>query len=476
MFGWTEEEMMGKPLPPAFGSRDERVRLMAALRRGELITVETTRVRKDGVLINIMISAAPLAGPDGSPSGVVAVIADITEQKRLEDQLRQAQKMEAVGRLAGGIAHDFNNLLTIITGYDEMLLNSLPAETRERGYAQEILNSAEKASALTRQLLAFSRRQVANPTLLDINQVISDLTKMLRRLIGEDIDLVIVPGRDVIAVKADKGHIEQIVINLVVNARDAMPAGGRITIETGLADLGPDRTPMELGAAAGRFVSMSVTDTGQGMSEEVRSRLFEPFFTTKPEGHGTGLGLSTVYGIVRQNHGDIWVYSEPGKGSSFKVYLPAEDRSPQTELDPEDRILQQGKETVLLVEDEAGLRGMIQELLARLGYTVLTAANGLEAIRIASRHPQPIDLLLTDVVLPKESGSELAERVLRLRPHTRVLFMSGYPPETCVQHGVLQARAEFLEKPFALEALATKVRAVLDGNDPAANPKLPPAA
>jgi two-component system cell cycle sensor histidine kinase/response regulator CckA len=464
MFGWTEAEMLGRPLPPEPPGKHaaERTRLLESVRRGERVTLETARLRRDGTTLDLSISAAPLAGPDGSPAGVVAVITDVTERKRLEDQLRQAQKMEAVGRLAGGIAHDFNNLLTVITGYDEMLLNSLPADTRPRAYALEILQSAEKASALTKQLLDFSRRQVGYPALLDINPVVANLSKMLRRLISENIELVIQPASGMGTVKADPGQIEQIVINLVVNARDAMPGGGRISVETGVTDLGEDRAQMHFGAEPGRYVFIAVTDTGQGMTQKTKNRIFEPFFTTKGQGKGTGLGLSTIYGIVKQNNGDIRVSSEPGKGSTFTVYFPVTNALPESIGTLDSPVLQSGKETILVVEDEAGLRVMIQELLERLGYTVLTASNSQEAIQISSVHPGSVDLLLTDVVLPKSNGRDLAERLRYLRRHTRVLYMSGYPSETVAQNGVLRPGAEFLEKPFTPESLAKKVREVLD--------------
>jgi len=450
MFGWSEEEILGRPLPSSPGKTVEGLRIIEAVRRGESLTVETVCQRKDGASIDVSISAAPLDGKDRIPAAVVAVITDITESKRLADQLRQAQKMEAVGRLAGGIAHDFNNLLTVIAGYGEMLLNSLAEGGRPRAYAMEVLQAAERAAALTRQLLAFSRRHVERPALLDINPVVVSLSNMLQRLIGEDMELVILPHSEAVTVRADPGQIEQVIINLVVNARDAMPRGGRITIETGVAGLHPDR-----------YASISVTDTGHGMTEKTKGRIFEPFFTTKGQGEGTGLGLSTIYGIVEQNHGEIHVYSERGKGTMFEVYFPLVDDPPEAVRSSESYALEGGQETILLVEDEAGLRILMQELLERLGYTVLAAASSQEAIGLAGAHPGNVDLLLTDVVMPKASGSELAKRLRHVRRGARVLYMSGYPSEMVVQHGVLDPGVAFLEKPFTPETLAKKVREVL---------------
>jgi len=459
MFGWSESEVLGHRLPP--DSSDWLLREAAG--RCESITKETTRRKKDGSFVEVTISAGPLAGPGGATAGAVAVITDITERKRLEQQLQQAQKMDAVGRLAGGVAHDFNNLLTVITGYDEMLLNGLAENSRAHGYALEILGAAEKACALTKQLLAFSRHEVTHPALLDINPVVSGVSNMLRRLIGEDVELVLLLNPTMATVRADPGQIEQIVINLVVNARDAMPGGGRVTIETGVAELGEDYTQKHLDVKPGRYVCISVTDTGQGMAQTTQTHIFEPFFTTKSMGKGTGLGLSTIYGIVKQNNGNIWVYSEPGKGSTFKIYLPAVDEQPQVSPAGAAAVLQKGSETILLVEDESGLREMVQELLERQGYTVLPAASSHEAIRICGSYPGPVHLLLTDVVLPTSSGHELARRLLHFRRHIRVLFMSGYPAETIMQRGVLEPGAAFLEKPFTPEVLARKVREALGG-------------
>jgi len=456
MFGWCESEVLGR--------KSDWWELGGAARRSASITKEATLRKKDGTFVEVAISAGPLTGPGGAQAGAVSVITEITEQKRLEEQLRQAQKMDAVGRLAGGVAHDFNNLLTVIIGYGEMLMNGLSADTRPREYALEVLRAAEKACTLTKQLLAFSRRQVTYPVLLDINPVVAGVSNMLRRLIAEDVELVLLLNPTLGTVRADPGQIEQIIINLVVNARDAMPGCGRITIETGIAELGVEYAQTHLDVKPGRYVCISVSDTGQGMAPATQSHIFEPFFTTKEVGKGTGLGLSTIYGIVKQNNGSIWVYSEPGKGSTFKIYLPAIDERPHIEPSGGHAVLERGDETILLVEDEPGLREMARELLEGQGYTVLSAADSQEAMRICNGHPGPVDLLLTDLVLPTGSGSELARRLHALRRQIRVLFMSGYPAETIVERGVLEPGAIFLEKPFTPDALAKKVRQALDGS------------
>jgi two-component system, cell cycle sensor histidine kinase and response regulator CckA len=455
MFGWSESEVLGR--------KSDWRELGEAARRSGSITKEATLRKKDGTYVEVAISAGPLAGVGGAHAGAVSVITEITERKRLEEQLRQAQKMDAVGRLAGGVAHDFNNLLTVIIGYGEMLMNGLVADTRPREYALEVLRAADKACSLTKQLLAFSRRQVTYPVLLDINPVVAGVSNMLRRLIAEDVELVLLLNPTLGTVRADPGQIEQIIINLVVNARDAMAGCGRITIETGIAELGDEYAQTHLDVRPGRYVCISVTDTGQGMAQTTQSHIFEPFFTTKEVGKGTGLGLSTIYGIVKQNNGSIWVYSEPGKGSTFKIYLPAVDERPQLEPSGGRAVLERGDETILLVEDEPGLREMARELLEGQGYTVLAAADSQEAIRICNGHPGPVDLLLTDLVLPTASGNELARRLHGLRSQIRVLFMSGYPAETIVERGVLEPGAIFLEKPFTPDALAKKVRQALDG-------------
>jgi nitrogen-specific signal transduction histidine kinase len=390
------------------------------------------------------------------------VVTDITEQRRLEEELRQAQKMEAVGQLAGGVAHDFNNLLTVINGYNQLLMTSLPEGGRPRNYAQEVMQAAQRASSLTKQLLAFSRRQVTQPKLVDISVIVQNMTKMLRRLINEDIDLVTTLPPLRYKVLADPSQIEQIVLNLAVNARDAMPNGGKLTISTTEVVLDEHYTRTHLEAQPGPHVQISVSDTGHGMDAEIKRRVFEPFFTTKALGKGTGLGLSTVYGIVKQAGGNIWLYSEPGIGSTFKVYLPAQtaDAHPEAFVPASSNF--RGIETVLVVEDEDGLRKLVVELLQQLGYRVLAAADGEEALKACTSHDGFIHLLLTDVVMPRANGKEIAKYLSKLRPAMRVLFMSGYPDETILHHGVLAPGVAFLQKPFTQEALGMKVREVLD--------------
>lgn len=396
---------------------------------------------------------------------------DITERKRAEEalyrsqeQLRQSQKMEAVGRLAGGVAHDFNNLLTAIRGYSELLLTSLSPEDPLREDIEEIKKAATRAASLTYQLLVFSRRQVFTSQVLDLNTVVINTEKMLRRLIGEDINLVTRLEPMLGCVKADPGQIEQVILNLAINARDAMPQGGTLIIETANVELDTASARQHIGAQAGSYVMLAVTDTGCGMDAETRSHIFEPFFTTKEQGKGTGLGLSTVYGIVTQNDGHISVYSELGRGTTFKIYLPQVNGV--VEAAAEERILStplQGLETILVVEDEEAVRRLARRVLRESGYTVLEAHHGSEALLICERYEGPIPLLLTDVVMPGMGGRELAERLRPLRPEMKVLYMSGYADNAIFHHTMLGPDAAFLEKPFTPELLTRKVRAVLDG-------------
>lgn len=393
----------------------------------------------------------------------VVVAREITERKQLEAQLVQAQKMEAVGRLAGGVAHDFNNLLTAILGYGEMLLLDLPADDPRHYYAAQIISTAEHASALTRQLLAFGRKQIIQPRILNLNEVILGMEKMLRRLLGEDLEMVSLLEPVLGAVKADPGQMDQVIMNLAVNARDAMPLGGLLTIETENVDLDEAYAGDHLEVSPGPYVMLAVSDTGTGMDAATQAHIFEPFFTTKEPGKGTGLGLSTVFGIVKQSRGHIWVYSELGKGTTFKVYLPrvAEPAAPLHPVAAPAASLQ-GSETILVVEDDEQLRDVICQTLRAYGYTVLEARHGNEAILVCGRHQGPIHLVLTDVVMPGISGAELIERLAPLGRKIKVLFMSGYTEDTAVLHSLLAAGVPFLEKPFKMLNLATKVREVLD--------------
>ncbi len=422
--------------------------------------------RKDGAPISVRLSGRTFTGEQESLFFELFA-EDVTEQRRLEQQLRQAQKMEAVGRLAGGIAHDFNNLLMVISGYCEFLLERIGSDPALRGPAQEIANASNRATSLTRQLLAFSRKQMLTPKVLDLNEVVTENLKMLNRLIGEDIDLVMVPGTELGAVKADPGQIEQVIMNLAVNARDAMPRGGRLTIETSNVTLDADYARFHAPVSPGEYIMLAISDTGQGMDVETQNHIFEPFFTTK--GHkGTGLGLSTVYGIIKQSGGYIWVYSESGKGTSFKIYLPRVSATGET-IDVqqhESAAVEVGHETILVVEDELNLRRLARQYLEKQGYTVLEAADGSAAITISSSYPGPIHLLLTDVIMPGMNGKELAQRLTSLRPETRVLYMSGYTENVIGHNGTLDNGVTLLPKPFTLPALRSKVREVLNAPSP----------
>ena len=389
---------------------------------------------------------------------------DVTERRALEQQLRQAQKMEAVGRLAGGIAHDFNNLLMVISGYSEFLLGQIGDDPGMRGHAQEIANAAARATSLTRQLLAFSRKQMLDPKIVDLNGVVAENVKMLTRVIGEDIDLVMVPGPDIGAVKADPGQIEQVIMNLAVNARDAMPHGGKLTIETANVTLDANYARFHAPVKPGDYVMLAISDTGMGMDADTQAHIFEPFYTTKGL-KGTGLGLSTVYGIVKQSEGYIWLYSEAGKGTSFKIYLPrfsATGEVPALQPALAQEPPSPGHETILLVEDEENLRRLARQSLENQGYRVIDAPDGATAIQISQAHKGPIHLLLTDVIMPGMNGRELANKVAPTRPEMRVLYMSGYTENHIGHNGTLDEGITLLQKPFSLPALKAKVREMLD--------------
>jgi signal transduction histidine kinase/CheY-like chemotaxis protein len=407
----------------------------------------------------------PVLGPTGELTYIIHRVEDVTEVVRLERQgnEQQSQRMEALGRLAGGVAHDFNNLLGVITGYGELLGRNLQDDTRLTRYVGDILKAAERAGGLARQLLAFSRKQVLQPRVLDLNAVVADTEKLLRRLIGEDVMLVTVLEDPLGRVKADPGQIEQVLMNLAVNARDAMPRGGRLTIETANVDLDAAFVRLRPGVEPGPYVMIAVSDTGHGIKQETLGHVFEPFFTTKAAGKGTGLGLATVHGIVKQSGGHVWVYSEPEHGATFKVYLPrTRDTAPPPLTEKTEHAMPQGAETVLLVEDETGLRELVRECLEGSGYRVLEARQAGHALEIAEDYAGPIHLLVTDVVMPGMSGRELAERLALPQPGMKVLYMSGYTDDAVVLHGVLAEEMAFLQKPFTINALARKVRALLD--------------
>ena len=445
----------------AFRAADLRVMV-----RGEpILNAAETQTRADGRMFHLLVSKVPLRDTTGQVSGVLGVYQDVTEYRRMEEQFRQAQKMEAVGRLAGGVAHDFNNLLTVINGYSEIVHYTLPSGDPNRELVGEITKAGERAAGLTRQLLAFSRQTILEPKVLDVNALVRNLENMLRRLLGEDIDLITLLAPDLGRVKADPGLLEQAVVNLCVNARDAMPRGGKITVETSETDLQPSYAEAHSDVPPGRYVQISVADTGEGMTPEVQARIFEPFFTTKEAGKGTGLGLSMVFGFVKQSGGHVRVHSEPGRGAEFKVYLPRFDDAPLSgKSGVYQRSMPLGTETILLVEDEDHVRALGQYVLRLCGYTVLDAANGTAAVKVAEGFQGTLHLLVTDVVMPGGMGGrEVAETVVAQHTETKVLFTSGYTDDAVVRHGVLEKGTHFLQKPFSPAALAQKVRDVLDG-------------
>jgi len=441
---------------------DERRRLVAQDTYTNQVyeELEATWKKKDGTRIRVQLSVRASRKPDGQVEFYEAFVRDITNQRQLEAQLAQAQKMEAIGRLAGGVAHDFNNLLTVILSYSDLLLEDLPAESSDREDVTQIRKAAQGASELTRQLLAFSRQQVLLPKVVDINASVSGIERLLTRVLREDIKLACTLASDAGMIRVDPGQLEQVIMNLAVNARDAMPGGGLLTIETANVDLDADYLRAHPMAKPGPYVMLAVTDTGMGMDAATQARIFEPFFTTKDVGKGTGLGLATVQGIVQQSGGFIWVYSEPDHGTVFKIYLPRVDEAPSQEaVTNADDV--RGTETILIAEDVPAVRAVTREMLKRYGYHVLEAADGLTALQVAADYKETIHLLLTDVVMPDLSGRDLAERFRALRPAMKVVFMSGYTDDAIVRHGILQEGIAYLQKPFTPVSLAKKVRVVL---------------
>ncbi len=461
----SADEILGQHVYSLYAENDQWFELADLLRVASPFKGLTAEwKRKNGTSTGVRISGR--AVPNGKPHGMVFELfaEDIAERRALEQQLRQSQKMEAVGRLAGGIAHDFNNLLMVISGYSEFLLERLGDEPQLRGPAQEIASAAERASSLTRQLLAFSRKQMLAPRIVSLNDIVTENLRMLTRMIGEDVDLVMTPGKNLWPVRADAGQIEQVIMNLAVNARDAMPSGGRLTIETSNVTLDDEYARFHAPLRAGDYVMVAISDTGQGMDSETQSHIFEPFFTTKGT-KGTGLGLSTVYGIVKQSGGYIWVSSELGVGTTFKIYMPrAASTGEPVQMAPpvEVRKAEPGTETILLVEDEANLRYLARQYLEKQGYKVIEAADGAVAMQIAVAHEAVIHLLLTDVIMPGMNGRELAQRISEIRPNIKILYMSGYTENAIGHNGMLDAGVQLLQKPFNLRDLRSKVREVLD--------------
>jgi len=462
--GYTRDEVLGRnPKILKSGLQDAGFYrdLWEVLARGDIWAGRLVNRRKDGSLVEQEGTISPVRDGAGRLTSYVAVTRDVTLEKRLEQQLSQAQKMEAVGRLAGGVAHDFNNVLGVITGYSEIVLKRLPVDDPLRDKLEQILKAADRAARLTHQLLAFSRKQVLQPRVVDLNVSVSDMETMVRRLIGEDIELVTALHVELGRVRADPGQVEQVILNLVVNARDAMPEGGLLTIRTRHADVSAASSPSPA-LAAGRYVVLAVSDTGSGMDAQTQAHIFEPFFTTKGIGKGTGLGLATVYGIVRQSDGDVLVDSQLGMGTTFEAYLPRVDA--ELALAPEERPLRarRGNETVLLVEDESMLREVLRETLEDNGYRVLVARDGAEALQAADGHSGPIALLITDVIMPGFSGLKVVERIMPTRPGMKVLYISGYSDESVLQHGMVAPGRAFLSKPFTSDVFLHELRGLLD--------------
>ena len=465
--GYTREETIGKnPRILKSGKQDDEFyrEMWAVLSQGNVWRGHLVNKRKDGALFEEDATISPVRDAAGRIVDYVAVKRDLSNEMRLEQQLFQAQKMEAVGRLAGGVAHDFNNLLGIITGYGEIVHKRMPKEDPLKAKMEQILKAADRAAGLTRQLLAFSRKQVLQPKILNLNTVVSEMEKMLRRLIGEDVAFStrLAPGLG--SVRADQGQIEQVLMNLAVNARDAMPDGGQIIVETCNADLDASNASARQPMPGGRYVMLAMTDTGSGIDTATQTQIFEPFFTTKGVGKGTGLGLSTVHGIVKQSEGSIWVESKVGVGTTFKVFLPRIDEEASAPHLVSRGPLPRGHETVLLVEDEESLRHLLNETLETHGYSVLVAQDAADAARIAEEHSGPIELMVTDVIMPGMTGPRIVDLIAPTRPEMKVQFISGYSDEAVARHGLAGPGRAFISKPFSPETLLRQVRELLDAS------------
>ncbi len=463
MYGYTAQEMIGRSItvlcPP--DRADEIPSILEGIRRGERVEYfESVRLTKDGRRLNVSVAISPILDTEGRVVGASAIARDITAQKKTEDQLRQSQKMEAVGRLAGGVAHDFNNLLAIVTACSELLRNRVDAESVE--YLDNIQEAAKRGAALTRQLLAFSRKQPAQPQVLDVNERLREMLKLLRPLMGDDVEIVLLPRTQSAIVQVDPGQLDQIIVNLAVNAHDAMPQGGKLTIETSVYDFDESFFGERSTMAAGRYVMLAISDNGLGMDEATQSRIFEPFFTTKETGKGSGLGLATVYGIVTQAGGHIWVYSEPGHGTTFKIYLPSADHKlgPASEVQAQTLPARREGTTILLAEDDTIMRRLTRKMLEEHGYKVLEAEDGAAALKLLGSEPVGVDVILTDVVMKGMSGPELVLRLIETHPTMKVVYMSGYTGDLAISAGA-EGGIRLLEKPFTRAALLKILDAAL---------------
>jgi two-component system cell cycle sensor histidine kinase/response regulator CckA len=467
LFGYTREELMALPAKVLYqGGTEERDEMRAEFAKTGLIKdMEMCYLHKNGSAVWVIQNVLRVKEQDGQEV-TEGTMVDISERRNLEDKLRQAQKMEAVGQLAGGIAHDFNNLLTVIQGYSHLLMEHFKKDVEAHEQVQKIEEASEKAASLTRQLLAFSRKQVLQPKVINLNNLVENLSSLLHRLIGEHIELCTITAPDLGQVKADAAQLEQVMMNLVVNARDAMPDGGQLTVETANAELDDSYSADHPGVNPGRYVMLAVSDTGKGMTQETLARIFEPFFTTKAMGRGTGLGLSMVYGIVKQSGGHIWTYSEVGHGTSFKIYLPRTEEAAESTVIRRSGVTSiSGNEQILLVEDDEQLRTLANSILTSCGYAVIVSSDTEHARLICEQRASSIQLLLTDVVMPGISGRALAQLLVAKNPKVKVLYMSGYTENAIVHHGVLDSGTHFIQKPFTPSMLASKVREVLDSRD-----------